>query len=80
MPKQNPERRRIKGTFWQTRFGAHCLRGDERLEEVVEHVLNNPVRSGRVERWSDDRCSGSSAFGLADAGGGQAPALQRNLG
>ena len=55
------------------------LRGDERLEPVVEYVLNNPVRSGLVERWCDDRFSASSVFRLADAGGGQAPALQRTL-
>ena len=45
-----------------------------------EYVLNDPVRSGLVERWCDDRFSASSVFGPADAGGGQAPALQRNLG
>ena len=73
-------RRGIKGAFWQTSFWDHCLRGDERLEPVVEDALNNPVRSGLVERWCDDRFSGSSVFGLADAGGGQAPALQRKLG
>ena len=73
-------RRGIKSTFWQTSFWDHVLRGDERLEQVVEYVLTNPVRSGLVERWCDYRFSGSSVFGLADAGGGQAPALQRKLG
>ena len=48
------------------------LRGDERIEPVVEYVLNNPVQSGLAERWCDFRDSGSSVFGLADAGGGQA--------
>ena len=70
----------IKGAFWQTGSWEHFLRGDERFEPVVEYVLNNPVRSGLVERWCDDRVSGSSVFGLAAAGGGQAPALQRKLG
>ena len=69
----------IKGTFWQTSFWDHFLRGDERLEQVVEYVLNNPVRAGLVERWCDYRVSGSSVFELADVGGGQAPALQRKL-
>ena len=46
-------RRGIKGAFWQSRFWDHFLRGDERLEQVVEYVLNNPVRSGLVERWCD---------------------------
>ena len=67
----------IKGTFWQTSFWDHFLRGDERLEQVVEYVLNNPVRSGLVERWCDYRFSGSSVFEFADPGGGQAPALRR---
>ena len=72
-------RRGIKGTFWQTSCWGHFLRGDERLEPVVEYVLNNPVRSGLDERWCDYRASGSSVFGLADPGGGQALALQRKL-
>ena len=63
--------RGIKGRFWQASFWDHCLRGDERLERVVEYVLNNHVRSGLVKRWCDYRFS---------AGGGQAPALQRKLG
>ena len=69
-------RRRIKGTFWPTSFWDYFLRGDERLEQVVEYVLNNPVRSGLVERWCDYQFSGSSAFELVDTGGGQAPALR----
>ena len=68
-------RRGIKGTFWQSSFWDHFLCGDERLEQVVEYVLNNPVRSGLVERWCDYRFSGSSRRGTsprptADAGGG----------
>ncbi len=70
----------VKGAFWQTSFWDHFLRGDERLEHAVEYVLNNPVRSGLVERWCDYRFSGSIVFELADAGGGQAPALRRKLG
>ena len=31
-------RRGIKGTFWQTGFWDHFLRGDERLEQVVERT------------------------------------------
>ena len=61
-------RRGIRGAFWQTSFWAHFLRGDERLEQVVEYALNNPVRSGLVERGCDHRFS---------TGGGQAPALRR---
>ena len=61
-------RRGNKGAFWQTSFLG---RGDERREPVVEYVLNNPERSGLVERWCNYRVS---------AGGGQAPALQRKFG
>jgi putative transposase len=63
----------IKGAFWQTSFWDHFLRGDERLAQVIEYVLQNPVRSGLVERWCDYRFSGSSVFEL---GGGRAPALR----
>ena len=76
-----------KQTFWQTSLWDHLQGGDERLAQVVEYVLHNPVGSGLVERWYDYRCSGASVFGgggqapaLQDAGGGQAPALQRKLG
>ena len=67
----------VKGGFWPTSVWAHCRRGDERLAHAIEYVLNNPVRSGLVERWCDGRFSGSIVFELADAGGGQAPALQQ---
>ena len=69
----------VKGAFWQTSFWDHFLRGDERLAHAIEYVLNNPVRSGLVERWCDYRFSGSIVFELADIGGGQAPALQLRL-
>ena len=55
----------ITGTFWQTSFWDHCLGGDERLEPVVEDVLNNPARSGLVEGWCDYRGSGSSRRGTS---------------
>ena len=54
-------RRGVKGTFWQSSFWDHFLRDDERLEQVVEYVLNNPVRSGLVARWGDYRFSGCRA-------------------
>ena len=66
----------VVDAFWQTSFWDHFLRGDERIANVVEYVLNNPVRSGLVERWSDYRFSGSMVFDIIDGGGGQAPALQ----
>jgi hypothetical protein len=53
---------------------------DERVEHVVEYVLNNPVRAGLVERQLDYRFSGSTVFASIHGGGGQAPALQRSGG
>ena len=66
----------VTGAFWQLSFWDHFLRGDERLELVIEYVLNNPVRSGLVARWRDYPFSGSLVFDLGEDGGGQAPALQ----
>ena len=40
----------VKGAFCQTSFWDHFLRGDERLAHAIEYILNNPVRSGLVER------------------------------
>ena len=68
----------IKGTFWQTSVWDHFLRGDERLEQVVEYVLNNPVRSGLIERLCDYRVSGSSVFGLATPAGDKPPPYSEN--
>jgi transposase IS200 family protein len=66
----------VEGAFWQASLWDHFLRGDERLEQVVEYVMNNPVRSGIVARWWEYRFSGSTVFEIAEAGGGQAPALR----
>ncbi|MBI4318570.1 MAG: transposase [Chloroflexi bacterium] len=52
------------GSFWQKRFWDHFLRAEEQLERVVEYVLNNPVRAGLVEQWSDYPFSGSLEFEL----------------
>jgi putative transposase len=69
----------VTGAFWQASFWDHFLRKDEQLEHVIGYVLHNRVRSGLVERWRDYRFSGSLVFELADAGGGQAPALQLRI-
>ena len=66
----------VTGAFWQSSFWDHFLRGDERIEQVVDYVWNNPVRAGLVERWWDYPFSGSTVFEKVDPGGGQAPALR----
>lgn len=62
----------VEGAFWQASFWDHFLRGDERLDQVIEYVVNNPVRTGLVERWDEYRFSGSTVFERVDPGGGQA--------
>ena len=75
--RPRPAPSRASTTYEQTSFWDGVLRVDQRLEPVVEYVLNSPVRSGLVERWCEDRFSGSREFGLAEAGGGL---LQLKLG
>ena len=50
----------IKGMFWQRSVWDHVLRGDERLEEVVEYVVNNPCGRGSS--------SGGATTGFQPAG------------
>ena len=54
----------VTGNFWQKSFWDHFLRAEEQVEGVVEYVLNNPVRSGLVEQWSDYLFSGSLVLEL----------------
>ena len=57
-------RKRIQGTFWQKSFGDHFLRAEEQVEHVAEHILQNPVRAGLVERREDYPFSGSLVYEL----------------
>lgn len=54
----------VNGSFWQKSFYDHFLRAEEQVESVVEYVLNNPVRQGLVERWSDYQFCGSLVLEL----------------
>ncbi len=54
----------LTGAFWQRSFYDHFLREEERLEQVVEYVLNNPVRAGLVSQRRDYPFSGSFVFHL----------------
>ncbi len=42
---------RTLGVIWQRDFFDHRLRGDEKLDETVFYILNNPVRAGLVDEW-----------------------------
>ncbi|HLB11726.1 MAG TPA: transposase, partial [Dehalococcoidia bacterium] len=68
--------RGVKGRFWQTRFWDHFVRAEEQVEQVVQYVLNNPVRKGLVDHWGAYPFSGSLVFPLRRESRGQAPALQ----
>jgi hypothetical protein len=41
--------------MWQEESFDHVLRSEERLEETVEYIRQNPVRRGLVARPEDYR-------------------------
>jgi REP element-mobilizing transposase RayT len=41
----------IKGPLWQRRSYDHIVREEEDLQETAKYIVNNPVRSGVVEKW-----------------------------
>ena len=68
----------VSGAFWQARFWDHFLRRDEDVEVAVSYVLNNPVRRGLVEQWSDYPFGGSWVFPLRTrATGGSSKPIPR---
>ena len=54
----------VKGPFWQLSFWDHFLRAEEQIEQVVEYVLDNPVRAGLVTERREYLFSGSLVFDL----------------
>jgi REP element-mobilizing transposase RayT len=44
---------RAFGFRWQRDFFEHRLRSEESLEEKINYLLQNPVRAGLVEEWSE---------------------------
>jgi putative transposase len=38
---------------WQARSYDHALRTDQRLADVANYILNNPVRAGLSSNWED---------------------------
>jgi putative transposase len=67
--------KQFSGFFYKQTFGTHLwqrygfervLRNDEGTLSVARYILENPVRSGLVERVEDYRFVGSSVYPLAD--------------
>jgi len=56
----------MEGKLWHSGFYDHFLRAEERIERVVEYVLDNPVRAGIVEARRHYPFSGSLVFDLRD--------------
>ncbi len=54
----------VEGRIWQESFWDHFLRADERVERVVEYVLNNPVRKGLAANRREYPFAGSLVFEL----------------
>ena len=46
------------GRLWQPRYYDHVVRDDERLAEIAQYILANPVRKGLVEQDEDWLWSG----------------------
>ena len=42
-----------KGRLWQPESFDHVLRSSENLDAKIGYILENPVRSGLVNQWTD---------------------------
>ncbi|MCI0449794.1 MAG: transposase [Chlorobi bacterium] len=38
---------------WQKNYYDHVVRTDESLTKIAEYILNNPVRRGLVNKWTE---------------------------
>lgn len=54
----------VRGRIWQASFWDPFLRREEQVENVVQYVLNNPVRAGLSSAWQDYPFCGSLVFEL----------------
>jgi REP-associated tyrosine transposase len=43
----------LDGPCWQRGFYDHALRKEEDIQRAAEYIVNNPVRKGLAENWSD---------------------------
>jgi putative transposase len=41
------------GTFWQDESYDHIIRDQAELERIIKYVLNNPVKAGLVDDWTE---------------------------
>ena len=53
-----------RGGIWQTSFYDHFLRNDEGRREVINYIVENPVREGLVDNWRDYQFCGSLVYDL----------------
>jgi len=52
---------------WQKDFYDHIIRQDENLITQIRYILDNPVRKGLVNNWTDYSLKGSIGIKLEDA-------------
>lgn len=48
-----------KGAFWQHESYDHVVRNGKELERIIDYVLHNPVKAGKVssrEQWRWSYC------------------------
>jgi len=45
--------RNSKGKVWMTESYDHIIRDEKELNNILNYVINNPVKSGMAERWED---------------------------
>ncbi len=55
-------KRRFRQRLWQEGYWEHVLRDSERIEDIIEYIVNNPLRKGLVERPEDYPYWGSSVY------------------
>ena len=52
-------RSRVETPVWQRSFHDHLLRRNEDVNRTILYLLENPVRAGLVNKWSQYPWSGS---------------------
>ena len=52
-------RGQIESPLWQRAFHDHILRRNEDINRTIRYLLENPVRAGFVDQWTQYRWSGS---------------------
>ena len=52
-----------KDSIYQSRFYDHFIRSEKELNEKINYILENPVRKGIVENWSEYPFSSNNITG-----------------